>query len=64
MTSVSGAQAELAYFDTGMGCPSPGCPHMLYRRSDNIGVVRCLAHGPMKEVPVIGEPEAEIEEPS
>jgi hypothetical protein len=64
VTSVSEEQAALTYYETGMGCPSPGCPHLLYRRSDNIEVVRCLSHGPMKDVPVIGEPEAEVEGPS
>lgn len=58
-------QGPLSYYATGMKCPSPGCPHSLYRRSDNIDAVRCIADGPMGVVPVTGElAEDRIEEPS
>lgn len=54
---------RLEYFGTWIACPSPGCPRTLYRRSDNLDMVRCLSHGPMKVVPLIGKPEAKIAGP-
>jgi hypothetical protein len=32
----------------GEPCPSPGCPHLLKVDPENLRILRCVMHGPMK----------------